>query len=202
MKKNARNTKGKIVSAAWKLFYQQGYDNTTIEEIVEASGTSRGSFYHYFEGKDALLSSLSYLFDDKYVELEKTMDPTLSPIEKLKYMNQELFLMIENTVSVELLSRLFANHQWRAPSAQHQPDILQTAAPDHHRRKRTGSLQGELVHQRYHPRLRHVRARTDVRMVHFRRELLPVSARPDDHAAVFGGAVPVDAADSRSRIHL
>ena len=56
-KKNAKNTKGKIVSAAWKLFYEQGYDNTTVEEIVEASGTSRGSFYHYFEGKDALLSS-------------------------------------------------------------------------------------------------------------------------------------------------
>lgn len=108
MKKNSRNTKGKIVSAAWKLFYQQGYDDTTIEEIVEASGTSRGSFYHYFEGKDALLSSLSYLFDDKYAELEKNMDPALSPIEKLKFMNQELFLMIENTVSVELLSRLFA----------------------------------------------------------------------------------------------
>ena len=108
MKKNSRNTKGKIVSAAWQLFYQQGYDDTTIEEIVEASGTSRGSFYHYFEGKDALLSSLSYLFDDKYAELDKTMDPNLSPIEKLKYINQELFLMIENTVSVDLLSRLFA----------------------------------------------------------------------------------------------
>ena len=108
MKKNSRNTKGKIVSAAWKLFYEQGYDNTTVEEIVEESGTSRGSFYHYFEGKDALLSSLSYLFDDKYEELEKTMDPTLSPIDKLLYMNQELFLMIENTVSVELLCQLFA----------------------------------------------------------------------------------------------
>lgn len=109
MKKNSRNTKGKIVSAAWKLFYEQGYDNTTVEEIVEESGTSRGSFYHYFDGKDALLSSLSYLFDDKYVELEKTMDPQLSPIKKLKYMNQELFLMIENTVSVELLCQLFAS---------------------------------------------------------------------------------------------
>lgn len=108
MKKNSRNTKGKIVSAAWKLFYQQGYDDTTIEEIVETSGTSRGSFYHYFEGKDSLLTSLSYLFDDKYAELDKTMDPLLSPVEKLKYINQELFLMIENTVSVELLSRLFA----------------------------------------------------------------------------------------------
>lgn len=109
MKKNSRNTKGKIVSAAWKLFYEQGYDNTTVEEIVEESGTSRGSFYHYFDGKDALLSSLSYLFDDKYDELEKTMDPSLSAIEKLKYMNQELFLMIENTVSVELLCQLFAS---------------------------------------------------------------------------------------------
>ncbi len=108
MKKNSRNTKGRIVSAAWKLFYEQGYDNTTVEEIVEESGTSRGSFYHYFEGKDALLSSLSYLFDDKYEELGKNMDPGLSPIDKLLYMNQELFLMIENTVSVELLCQLFA----------------------------------------------------------------------------------------------
>ena len=108
MKKNSRNTKGKIVSAAWKLFYEQGYDETTVEEIVEESGTSRGSFYHYFEGKDALLSSLSVLFDDKYEELSTTMDPDLSPIDKLKYINQELFLMIENTVSVELLGRLFA----------------------------------------------------------------------------------------------
>ena len=108
MKKNSRNTKGKIVSAAWKLFYQQGYDDPTVEEIVEVSGTSRGSFYHYFEGKDALLSSLSYLFDDKYAELEKELDPSLTPIDKLKFLNQELFLLIENTVSVELLSRLFA----------------------------------------------------------------------------------------------
>ena len=107
-KKNAKNTKGKIVSAAWQLFYEQGYDNTTVEEIVEASGTSRGSFYHYFDGKDALLSSLSYLFDEKYDELTETMNPALSPIEKLILMNQELFRMIDNTVSVDLLSQLFA----------------------------------------------------------------------------------------------
>ena len=36
------------------------------------------------------------------------MDSSLDPIEKLMFLNQELFLMIENTVSVELLSRLFA----------------------------------------------------------------------------------------------
>ena len=108
-KKNSRNTKGKIVSAAWQLFYEQGYDNTTIEEIVEVSGTSKGSFYHYFEGKDALLSSLSYLFDEKYEELMETMDQNLSPVDKLIYLNQELFLMIENTVSIDLLCQLFSS---------------------------------------------------------------------------------------------
>ena len=108
-KKNSRNTKGKIVSAAWQLFYRQGYDDTTIDEIVEASGTSRGSFYHYFEGKDAFLRSLSYLFDEKYEELMETMDTNLSPIEKLIFLNQELFGMIENTVSVDLLCQLFSS---------------------------------------------------------------------------------------------
>ena len=69
-KKQPRNTKGKIISAAWKLFYEQGYDDTTIDEIIAESATSKGSFYHYFEGKDALLGSLSFLFDEKYMELE------------------------------------------------------------------------------------------------------------------------------------
>ena len=48
-RKNTRNTKGRIISAAWKLFYQQGYEDTTVEDIVFESETSKGSFYHYFE---------------------------------------------------------------------------------------------------------------------------------------------------------
>ena len=43
-KKSNRNTRGRIVSAAWKLFYEQGYEDTTVEEIIELSGTSKGSF--------------------------------------------------------------------------------------------------------------------------------------------------------------
>jgi len=107
-KKNNRNTKGRIISAAWKLFYEQGYDDTTVDEIVEASGTSKGSFYHYFDGKDALLSSLSYLFDEKYDQLRDQLDPEKNAIDKLLFLNQELFIMIEDSVSVDLLSRLFA----------------------------------------------------------------------------------------------
>lgn len=109
MKKTTNQTKSRIVSAAWQLFYQYGYNNTTIDDIVELSQTSKGSFYHYFGSKDDLLGSLSYLFDEKYEELMETMDPSLSPVEQLLTMNRELFLMIENTVSVSMLSQLFSS---------------------------------------------------------------------------------------------
>lgn len=102
------DTKSRIVSAAWRLFYRQGYENTTIDDILEEAHASRGSFYHYFEGKDSLPASLSYLFDEKYTELSESMDVSMDPIEKLIFLNQELFLMIENTVEVGLLCRLFA----------------------------------------------------------------------------------------------
>jgi AcrR family transcriptional regulator len=108
MKKNSKNTRRKIVNAAWKLFYEQGYDNTSVEDIIGESGTSKGSFYHYFSGKDALLSSLSSLFDDKYEELMATMPPEQNSFDKLLYLNGELFAMIESSISVELMSRMYA----------------------------------------------------------------------------------------------
>ncbi len=109
MKKNANQTKSRIVTAAWTLFYRYGYENTTIDDIAELSETSKGTFYHYFASKDDLLGSLSYLFDKKYEELMETMDRGLGPVEKLLLLNRELFLMIENTVSVSMLSQLFAS---------------------------------------------------------------------------------------------
>ena len=108
-KKSGRNTKGRIISAAWSLFYRQGYDNTTVEEIIAESGTSKGSFYHYFEGKDALLSSLSYLFDEKYEELMEQLTPDMDSFDTLMFLNRELFAMIENSISLDLLARLYSS---------------------------------------------------------------------------------------------
>ena len=108
-KKNERNTKGKIISSAWKLFYQQGYDDTTVDEIISLSGTSKGSFYHYFNSKDALLGTLSLLFDEKYMELAQAMDPEMNCFEKLLYLNRELFTMVENEISLDLLARLYSS---------------------------------------------------------------------------------------------
>lgn len=109
MAKNTRNTKGRIISAAWELFYEQGYEDTTVEEIIERSATSKGSFYHYFDGKDALLSSLSYLFDEEYARLQQELDPDMDAFDKLLALNHALFTMIENRISLDLLARLLSS---------------------------------------------------------------------------------------------
>lgn len=107
-KKNNRNTRGKIITAAWDLFYEQGYEDTTIEEIIEQSGTSKGSFYHYFEGKDALLGSLSYIFDEEYERLQSEIDEDMNSFDKLLYLNSKLFEMIEDRIDIDLLTRLYS----------------------------------------------------------------------------------------------
>lgn len=107
-KKNEKNTKGKIINAAWDLFYEQGYEDTTVEEIIDKSGTSKGSFYHYFEGKDALLGSLSYIFDEEYERLQQEMPEDMKCIEKLLYLNHELFAVIEDRIDIDLLTRLYS----------------------------------------------------------------------------------------------
>ncbi|GAA0456241.1 TetR/AcrR family transcriptional regulator [Streptomyces sp. NPDC046215] len=45
----------RLLAAATRLFADQGYDGTSVQEIVEAAGVTKGALYHYFGSKDDLL---------------------------------------------------------------------------------------------------------------------------------------------------
>ncbi|MFI1252814.1 TetR/AcrR family transcriptional regulator [Streptomyces netropsis] len=45
----------RLLAAATRLFADQGYDRTSVQEIVEAAGVTKGALYHYFGSKDDLL---------------------------------------------------------------------------------------------------------------------------------------------------
>ena len=141
-RKNSRNTKGRIVSAAWKLFYDQGYENTTVEEIIAESGTSKGSFYHYFEGKDALLETLSMIFDEKYDQLQSVAE-SMDAVAALTFLNRELFTMIDNRIPLELLSRLLSS-QLVTRGDKHLLDRDRTYFRLLHRIVRRGQEKGQL----------------------------------------------------------
>lgn len=108
MPKKKRSTEEKIVQAAWKLFYKKGYEATTVDEIIAASATSKGTFYHYFRSKDALLNTLSVVFDDAYREIASEIDPALSAREKLLYANRKLMGLIEAQIDLPLLASLYS----------------------------------------------------------------------------------------------
>lgn len=44
-----------LVATAWKLFAEKGFAAVTVDQIVEAAGVSRSSFFRYFDTKDAAL---------------------------------------------------------------------------------------------------------------------------------------------------
>ena len=103
-----KGVKNKIVSAAWQLFHDKGYNHTTVDDIIELSGTSKGSFYYYFNTKDELLNTLSVILDDYYEELEGKMNPGMNSFVKLLFLNVEVHSMMEEKISIDLLASLYS----------------------------------------------------------------------------------------------
>jgi AcrR family transcriptional regulator len=48
-----------LLGSAWELFQEQGYDHTTVEDITEAADVAKGTFFNYFETKQALLDEVA-----------------------------------------------------------------------------------------------------------------------------------------------
>jgi len=108
-KEKKRDVKQQIVSAAWQLFYEKGYNGTTVDDIIALSETSKGSFYYYFSSKDELLNTLADILDKKYEALEERMTSDMDCFEKLLFINYEMHCMMGEKIDVELLASLYAS---------------------------------------------------------------------------------------------
>ena len=58
MRKDGLETKRKILAVCVRLFLEQGYKETSITQITENAGVTRGSFQNLFRTKDAVLLEL------------------------------------------------------------------------------------------------------------------------------------------------
>jgi AcrR family transcriptional regulator len=48
----------RLLAAATRLFADRGYDRTSVQEIVESAGVTKGALYHYFGSKEDLLHEI------------------------------------------------------------------------------------------------------------------------------------------------
>lgn len=56
--RKGEESKKKIIDAAEKLFSENGYQATSIQDVLDVLGISKGGFYHYFETKMDLLAAV------------------------------------------------------------------------------------------------------------------------------------------------
>jgi TetR/AcrR family transcriptional repressor of nem operon len=68
------------------IMVTKGYNNTGIQEVLEATGVPKGSFYYYFDSKEDFATQIIDHFDNTQTEKLKHYleDRKLNPLERLK----------------------------------------------------------------------------------------------------------------------
>ena len=75
-----------IIAAAQRFIYTKGYEQMTVQDILNELGISKGAFYHYFDSKQAVLEAL---MEQLQAEAEQMLlpvvrDPALPALAKLQ----------------------------------------------------------------------------------------------------------------------
>ncbi len=77
--------KQEFLDTAQQLFFERGYEQTSVNTIIEQVGVSKGTFYHYFKSKEELLDALAELVARQVLERLHSIvkDVHLNALEKI-----------------------------------------------------------------------------------------------------------------------
>jgi AcrR family transcriptional regulator len=78
--------RNEILDAAQRLLFRKGYEQMTIQDILDDNHISKGAFYHYFDSKQALLEGLIDRTGEEGMQLIRPIltDPKLNALQKLQ----------------------------------------------------------------------------------------------------------------------
>jgi TetR/AcrR family transcriptional repressor of nem operon len=77
------STREKIVAAAADRFHALGYNACGVQEIVDAAGVPKGSFYNYFKAKELLAVEVLGTYWES-VEIDMLADNSVAPVERIR----------------------------------------------------------------------------------------------------------------------
>ncbi len=77
--------RSELLAASEKLFYTKGYENTSVQDILDAVGFSKGGFYHHFDSKLAVLEAICQQRAEETCQsaMRAAAQPNLTASEKL-----------------------------------------------------------------------------------------------------------------------
>lgn len=98
--------KNEIIDTASHIFAQKGYDKTSVNDILNAIGIAKGTFYHYFKSKEEVLDAVIAKATELIAErVEAVSDnPELTPEDKL--LGVFMAMQIENQMEEGFLEEM------------------------------------------------------------------------------------------------
>ena len=79
MKKGERR-KQELLKIAYRMFIEKGYENTSIDGIIAEAGIAKGTYYYYFESKEATLEAVIEMMIEEEVGRAKAVLETSLPV--------------------------------------------------------------------------------------------------------------------------
>lgn len=104
-----QSTKERIIQAAWALFEEKGFDNVSVDEIVAAAKSSKGSFYHYFSKKEDLLVEQPLNIDQNYNLWLSELNPDMHAADKLTHIGRLICRNLELKSSLQMLRLVYSS---------------------------------------------------------------------------------------------
>jgi AcrR family transcriptional regulator len=79
------DTRARLVSSAMQLFWEKGYNSTSIADVLQTAKVNSGSLYHFFPGKSDLLAAVLDRYCDgiRPMLLEPAWSGVSDPIERI-----------------------------------------------------------------------------------------------------------------------
>jgi AcrR family transcriptional regulator len=97
-----------IMTAATAVFARKGFDGTSMDDIVQASGLSKGGLYWHFDSKDAIIDAiLSQFFDREMADLHRLAGLDLPAAERLRLLGDTIAAEMAGIVELASLSLEF-----------------------------------------------------------------------------------------------
>lgn len=97
-KYNAKATIENILSVSAKLFLEKGFDKTSMRDIAETAGISKGAIYHHFDSKEDIVNAVT----EKQAEVTHSlMQNWLSEMENLNGKEKLIAILEKNIESQE-----------------------------------------------------------------------------------------------------
>ena len=105
-KKTDKKTRSEIVEASMKLFARRGYHGTSVAQIAEATGLTKGALYWYFKGKEDLfltvLERIKENWRNTIMSRVEQPDGVLEKLQQLFDSTSEMVASNENPYSMHL----------------------------------------------------------------------------------------------------